>query len=303
MDLNRLEGLTVFIAVAESGNFAAAGLQLGLSRSAVSLAVRRMEDRLGVTLFTRTTRSVGLTEAGQRLFRHASPLLADLDAGLSEVADLGKGPSGTLRISVPRIAVPLVIEPILAEFAKTAPRVTLEIVAEDGLVDLARDGFDAGIRLGDQVDADLVVLNLTGPLTWQIVASPDYLEAHGTPQTPDDLVNHACIGYRYTSSPQLYQWDLLKNGRLTPFNVQGRVIVNDYASKPVAARQGLGLAYDLETTFSEDVRAGRLVPVLTPFTQTSEGFFLYYPHRHQVMPKLRALIEVCKKHRRAKAQN
>ena len=303
MDLNRLEGLTVFIAVAESGNFAAAGLQLGLSRSAVSLAVRRMEDRLGVTLFTRTTRSVGLTEAGQRLFRHASPLLADLDAGLSEVADLGKGPSGTLRISVPRIAVPLVIEPILAEFAKTAPRVTLEIVAEDGLVDLARDGFDAGIRLGDQVDADLVGLNLTGPLTWQIVASPDYLEAHGTPQTPDDLVNHACIGYRYTSSPQLYQWDLLKNGRLTPFNVQGRVIVNDYASKPVAARQGLGLAYDLETTFSEDVRAGRLVPVLTPFTQTSEGFFLYYPHRHQVMPKLRALIEVCKKHRRAKAQN
>ena len=303
MDLNRLEGLTVFIAVAESGNFAAAGLQLGLSRSAVSLAVRRMEDRLGVTLFTRTTRSVGLTEAGQRLFRHASPLLADLDAGLSEVADLGKGPSGTLRISVPRIAVPLVIEPILADFAKTAPRVTLEIVAEDGLVDLARDGFDAGIRLGDQVDADLVGLNLTGPLTWQIVASPDYLEAHGTPQTPDDLVNHACIGYRYTSSPQLYQWDLLKNGRLTPFNVQGRVIVNDYASKPVAARQGLGLAYDLETTFSEDVRAGRLVPVLTPFTQTSEGFFLYYPHRHQVMPKLRALIEVCKKHRRAKAQN
>ena len=298
MDLNRLEGLTVFIAVAESGNFAAAGLRLGLSRSAVSLAVRRMEERLGVTLFTRTTRSVGLTEAGHRLFNRASPLLAELDVGLSEAADLGKGPSGTLKLTVPRIAVPLVIEPILSKFAEAAPRVTLEIVADDGLVDLARDGFDAGIRLGNQVDADLVGLNLTGPLSWQVVASPDYLAEHGTPETPDDLVNHSCIGYRYTSSPQLYQWELRKNGRLTPFNVQGQVIVNDYASKPAAARQGLGLAYDLEATFAEDVRAGRLVPVLTSYTQTSEGFFLYYSHRHQVMPKLRALIEVCKKHRR-----
>lgn len=298
MDLNRLEGLTVFIAVAERGNFAAAGQRLRLSRSAVSLAVRRLEERLGVTLFTRTTRSVGLTEAGQRLFDHASPLLADLDTGLSEASDLGKGPAGTLRLTVPRIAVPLVIEPILSDFADAAPRVTLEIVADDGLVDLARDGFDAGIRLGDQVDADLVGLNLTGPLPWQIVASPDYLAKHGTPETPDDLVDHSCIGYRYTSSPQLYRWELLKNGRLTPFNVQGRVIVNDYASKPAVARQGLGLAYDLAATFEEDVRKGRLVPVLTSYTQTSEGLFLYYPHRHQVMPKLRAFIEACKKHGR-----
>ena len=249
----------------------------------------------------RTTRNVGLTEAGQRLFNHASPLVADLDVGLTEAADLGTGPSGTLRLTVPRVAVSLVIEPILTIFAETAPRVTLEVVADDGLVDLARGGFDAGIRLGDQVDADLVGLNLTGPLPWQIVASPEYLAEHGTPQTPEDLVNHSCIGYRYTSSPQLYQWELLKSGRLTPFNVQGRIVVNDYASKLAAARQGLGLAYDLEATFAQDVRAGRLVPVLTSYTQTSEGFFLYYPHRHQVMPKLRAFIEVCKKHRRAAA--
>lgn len=268
----------------------------------MSLAVRRLEERLGVTLFMRTTRSVGLTEAGQQLFDHASPLLADLDVRLSEAADLGKGPSGTLRLTVPRIAVPLVIESILFEFAQAAPRVTLEVVSDDGLIDLASGGYDAGIRLGDQVDADLVGLNLTGPLPWQIVASPEYLAAHGTPLTPDDLVNHYCVGYRYTSSPQLYQWEPLKNGRLTPVTVQGRTIVNDYASKPAAARQGLGLAYDLEATFAEDVRSGRLVPVLTSYTQTSEGLFLYYPHRHQVMPKLRALIEVCKKHKRTVAK-
>lgn len=299
MELDRLDGLTVFMAVADRGSFASAGAQLDLSRSAISLAVRRLEDRLGVTLFTRTTRSVGLTEAGRQLYERARPLLTELDASLSDAADLGSGPSGTLRITVPRISVPLVIEPILAEFARAAPNVTLEIVAQDGLADIVKDGFDAGIRLGDQIEADMVGLNLTGPLPWQIVASPDYLAEHGTPTRPEDLARHSCIGYRYTSSPSIYRWELLHNGRLTPFAVRGLVIVNDFATKPAVARQGLGLAYDLASTFEEDVQAGRLVPVLEPYVQTSEGFFLYYPHRHQVLPKLRAFIDVCKKHRRA----
>lgn len=299
LDLNRLDGLTVFLAVADCESFAAAGAHLGLSRSAISLAVRRLEQRLAVTLFTRTTRSVGLTEAGQRLLERARPLLSELDAGLSEATDLGAGPSGTLRITVPRISVPMVIEPIVAGLARAAPQVTLEIIAQDGLADVVRDRFDAGIRLGDQVDADMVAINLTGRLAWQIVASPDYLAKHGTPQTPDDLAHHSCIGYRYTSSPGNYRWELLRNGRLTPFTVRGSVIVNDYATKPAVARQGLGLAYDLASTFADDVREGRLVPVLEAYTQTSEGLFLYYPHRHQVMPKLRALIDVCKKHARA----
>ena len=294
LQLDRLDGLTVFLAVAENGNFAAAGAELGLSRSAVSLAVRRLEDRLGVTLFTRTTRSVGLTEAGRRLFDHARPVLTALDAGLSEAADLGEGPSGTLRISVPRIAIPIVIEPVLAAFAQAAPRVTLEVVADDGLVDLARDGFDAGIRLGDQVDVDMVGINLTGPLPWRIVASPDYIAAHGTPASPADLARHKCIGYRYTSSPRTYRWQLLKDGRLTPVTVGGSIVVNDSNAKRAAARQGLGLAYDLAPTFEADVKDGALVSVLEKYTQTSAGLFLYFPHRHQVMPKLRKFIEVCK---------
>ncbi|MEM8798022.1 MAG: LysR family transcriptional regulator [Pseudomonadota bacterium] len=298
LDIERLDGLTVFLAVAEGGNFATAGAQLGLSRSAISLSIRKLETRLGVTLFTRTTRSVGLTEAGQRLFERAKPLMDDLDESLAEAADFGAGPSGTLRLSVPRVAVPLVIEPILSAFQRAAPRVTLELVADDGLVDIARDGFDAGIRLGDQVDADMVGLNLTGAISWQIVASPDYLAEHGTPETPDDLVRHSCIGYRYTTSPSTYRWELMKNGRLTPFTVRGSVIVNDSAAKCAAARQGMGLAYDLAPVFEEDVREGRLVPVLEAYVQTSAGLFLYYPHKHQVMPKLRSLIDVFKKRKR-----
>ncbi|MEM1046949.1 MAG: LysR family transcriptional regulator [Pseudomonadota bacterium] len=299
-ELDRLDGLTVFMAVADRGGFAAAGAQLGLSRSAISLAVRRLEGRLGVTLFTRTTRSVGLTEAGHQLYERARPLLTELDASLADAADLGSGPSGTLKITVPRICVPLVIEPIVSEFARTAPNVTLEVVAQDGLADIVREGFDAGIRLGDQIDTDMVGLNLTGPLPWQIVASPDYLARHGTPIEPGDLAHHSCIGYRYTSSPGTYRWELFHNGRLTPFAVRGSVIVNDFATKPAMARQGLGLAYDLASTFAEDVRAGRLVPVLEAYVQTSDGFFLYYPHRHQMLPKLRAFIDVCKRHIRAR---
>ncbi|MGB0695461.1 MAG: LysR family transcriptional regulator [Rhodospirillaceae bacterium] len=297
--MDRLDGLTVFIAVADRGSFASAGAQLGLSRSAVSLAVRRLEDRLGVTLFTRTTRSVGLTEAGQRLYARARPLLSDLDASLSEAADLGAGPTGHLRLSVPRICVPLVLEPILAAFAAAAPKVTLEISAQDGLVDIVREGFDAGIRLGDQIEADMVGIDLTGPLKWQIVAAPEYLARHGTPQTPEDLADHSCIGYRYTSSPGTYRWELMRDGQLVPFAVSGTVIVNDFAAKPVVARRGLGLAYDLETTFALDVKEGRLVPVLEAYTQTSEGFFLYFPSRHQVMPKLRAFIDVCRRMQRS----
>ncbi len=292
MDQDRLDGLTVFIAVARRGNFAAAAAELGLSRSAVSVAVRKLEDRLGVALFTRTTRSVGLTEAGRGLYERSGPLIDELDESLSEATGLGHGPTGTLRLSVPRVALGPVIEPILRRFAEAAPAVTLDLVLDDGLVDLARDGYDAGIRLGDQVDADMIGRNLTGPLPWQVVGAPDYLVRHGIPEKPDDLLCHACIGYRLTTSQTTYRWELLKNGRLTPHTVRQTIIVNDPTAKRAAARAGVGLAYDLATTFEEDVNAGALRPVLEAFCQTSPGLFLYYPARHQVMPKLRAFIDV-----------
>ncbi len=292
MEQNRLDGLTVFIAVARRGNFAAAGAELGLSRSAVSAAVRKLENRLGVTLFARTTRSVGLTEAGRGLYERSGPLIDELDQSLPEAADLGHGPTGTLRLTVPRVAFGPVIEPILRRFAEAAPAVTLDLVLDDGLVDLARDGYDAGIRLGDQVDADMIGRNLTGPLAWQIVGSPDYLERHGTPEKPDDLMHHACIGYRLTTSQSTYRWELLKNGRLTPHTVRQTMIVNDPMAKRAAAIAGIGLAYDLATTFEEAVETGALLPVLQAFCQTSPGLYLYYPARHQVMPKLRAFIDV-----------
>lgn len=171
---------------------------------------------------------------------------------------------------------------------------TLEVVADDDLVDLARDGLDAGIRLGDQIDVDMVGINLTGLIPWQIVASPDYIAAHGAPASPANLAAHRCISYRYTSSPSTYRWELLEDGRLTPVTVRGCIIVNDSAAKRATARQGLGLAYDLAPTLETDVERGSLVPLLDSFAQTSEALFLYFLHRHQVMPKLRAIIDVCK---------
>jgi DNA-binding transcriptional LysR family regulator len=167
---------------------------------------------------------------------------------------------------------------------------------DDGFVDLSADGFDAGIRLGEQVDADMIRRRITGPIAWQIVASPDYLARCGTPTLPEELINHNCITYRFTSSAAIYRWELVQGARTVTYSLKGALVVNDAGAKCTAARQGLGLAYDLKSTFADDVARGALVPVLERFCQVSEGFFLYYPARRQVMPKLRAFIDVVSRH-------
>jgi len=267
-----------------------------VTRSAVSLAVRSLERRLGVPLFIRTTRSVGLTEAGARLQARCRPLVEELGASLDDVADLGREPSGTLRLNVPRVAIPAVIEPVLAAFARAHPRIVVEIFAEDGFADLARGGFDAGVRLGDQVDKDMVAVRLTPPFAWTVVGAPAYLAERGRPRRPEELRDHDCINYRFTTSGGLYRWEFLRDGRPESVAVSGRVVVNDTATKLRAASDGLGLAYDIAPMCAAHVAEGRLEPVLAEYCPASPGFFLYYPDRAQVMPKLRAFIDFARRH-------
>ena len=295
MRSDQFDGLAAFLSVADRGGFSAAAAELGVTRSAVSLTIRTLERRLGVPLFTRTTRSVGLTEAGARLYEQCRPLVDELLTSLDGVREMGREPSGTLRLNVPRVAIPVVIEPILAEFAVAYPKIGIEVFAEDGFADLARGGFDAGVRLGEQVEKDMTAMRLTPPFRWVAVASPGYLAKRGQPMRPGDLRDHNCINYRFTTGGDLYRWEFVEHGRIVAMPVRGQIIVNDTATKLRAAADGLGIAYDIEPLCAPYLTDGRLKAVLADYCLESPGFFLYYPNRAQVMLKLRAFIDFARK--------
>ncbi len=285
-----LEGMEAFLRVAARHNFRQAAADLGITPSAISQTIRSLETRLGIALFTRTTRSVGLTEAGERLLLRARPAFDEMVAAGDAARGLAERPSGLLRIAAPRAAVPLVLQPVLASFAETYPEVVVEIVANEELADLAKDGFDAGIRMGEIIAADMVVVRLTPSFRFAIVASPDYLQQRGRPRAPDDLAKHACIRMR-RSSGAIAPWRLEQGARTIELVVAGPLVVNDFPTMLTAALGGVGLAQLPEPVAAADLRAGRLVKVLPKYAPASAGVFLYYPSRHQVLPKLRAFIE------------
>lgn len=294
MERGQLDALVAFARVAERRSFRAAAGDLNVSPSAVSQSVKGLEDRLGAPLLARSTRSVGLTEAGARLLDHARDPLRRLAEALEAArADAG-AVAGTLRLNVPRVALPLVVEPLLDSFARAYPEVVLELFVDDGLADIARDGFDAGLRLGEVLDEDMVGVRLTEPMALAVVAAPAYLDRHGRPGHPDDLRGHACINYRNTRQGSLYRWEFEDGDREWAVGVRGAVIVNDSNLKVAAALRGLGLAYELDPVVAPLVDAGLLERVLEPYCPHTPGFFLYYPARGQVMPKLRAFIDHAK---------
>ncbi|WMT89301.1 LysR family transcriptional regulator [Pelagibacterium sp. H642] len=299
MSIRGLDGVAAFLRVAERRSFRAAALDLGVSASAVSQAIRALEARVGVALVARSTRSVGLTEAGEKFLAHAAPAMADLAAGFEAARSLGDRPAGLLRLTVPRAVVGPVIEPVLAQFCAAHPEVEIEIVADLGFVDIVEAGFDAGIRLAESLDADMIGVRLTPPFRFCVVANPDYLEIHGTPKRPEDLASHRAIGFRQHSSGAIYRWEFNEGGREFDMAVPGQVIVNDEALVVSLALKGLGLSYVAEPIVAPHIAAGRLVPVLDPFWPESPGIFLYYPSRAQTLPKLRAFVEHMKRSREA----
>ncbi|MCU0892067.1 MAG: LysR family transcriptional regulator [Sandarakinorhabdus sp.] len=288
---NLLDGVEAFLRVADRASFRAAAEDLGVSPSAISQTVRQLEERIGVPLFIRTTRSVGLTEAGAVFHAQAAPAFATLVSAWEAARTLGERPAGLLRINMPRAVVPLLIEPIIADFCARYPDVDVEVIGEDALVDLAASGHDAGIRLGELLEADMVCVRLSPPFRFVIVGAPAYLDRHGRPQVPADLKAHACIRQRIGGSGVLLPWSLNDQGRAVDIAVSGRVIVSDNAAVVALAERGLGLAMVSEPLVVDQLEDGRLELVLDRLAPSSPGLFLHYPGHAQVLPKLRAFID------------
>jgi DNA-binding transcriptional LysR family regulator len=285
-----LDGVEAFLSVAQHRSFRKAAAELAVSPSAISQTVRALEARVGAALFIRTTRSVGLTEAGQRFLSRAKPAFEELVAASKVAHELGQRPSGLLRLSVPRAVVPIVLEPLIASFCQAYPEVEVEIAASAELIDLATGGFDAGVRFGQFIAADMIAVRLTPPFRFIIVGSPAYLAGSSQPESLQDLRQHACLRLR-RSNGALALWSFNDNGRTIEIAVSGPLIASDFPTMLGAALQGIGLAQVPEPIATAAVKAGKLVAVLEQFAPTTPGMFLYYPGRRQILPKLRAFID------------
>jgi DNA-binding transcriptional LysR family regulator len=285
-------GLSELLAVARHNSFRTAAAELRVTPAAVSQAIRALELRVGLPLFQRTTRRVSLTEAGAQLLGRLRPAATDIIEALDALAILRRRPAGNLRLSVPRIALDLVVYPVLPELRRAYPDVTVEIDVNDASVDLIAEGFDAGIRIGDFIERDMVAVRITPEFRWVVVGAPAYFAAHGRPRTPQDLTEHECIRYRFPTARTVYRWQFLRKGREFSLEPPGGVIVNDHPSLIALAAQGLGLAYTADLIAARELAAGRLEAVLASHLPTRPGLFLYFPARSQDQPKLRALIDV-----------
>jgi DNA-binding transcriptional LysR family regulator len=294
-------GLTEFLAVAELGSFRAAAARLRVTPAAVSQAVKALEARIGMALFLRTTRSVAVTEAGASLLSRLRPAATEIEGALDDLNALRRQPAGLLRLSVPRIALDLVVLPLLPPFRRAYPAIKVEVDVNDASVDLMQSGFDAGIRIGSFIERDMVAIRLTREFRWCVLGSPGYLAAHGKPHTPKDLLEHECIGYRFPSAKALYRWQFQEKGREFSVDTAGGLVVNDHLSMIALAKSGAGLAYTADLIAAGELSAGTLRPVLRPYLPSTQGLYLYFPSRSQSQPKLRAFIDFAAKIRSGRA--
>jgi DNA-binding transcriptional LysR family regulator len=293
MKLTQLDGLLAFATVAKQGNFTAAAALLEVTPSAVSQAVRQLEERLGVRLLHRTTRSVSLTEAGEQFLARVGPAVAELTQAAAELDDYRGGARGTLRLNMAHIVYAAYLRPLLPGFIARHPGIKVELDLDDSFVDIVAGGFDAGVRLGESVQVDMVTVPLTRQERMCMVASPDYVERHGLPGSIEDLQRHDCIRFRFRKSQAIYRWEVLRDGQLIEVEVGGPLTVSSSVEMAAAALDGIGIAYVFVRQVEADLAAGRLVPVLPECWPTFPGFHLYYPTRKQMPAKLRAFIDYC----------
>jgi DNA-binding transcriptional LysR family regulator len=283
--------IEAFLAVARAQSFSAAARELGVSRSAVSQSVRQLEEAVRVVLVARTTRSVSLTDAGKRLVEAIGPAVAQTRAALAEVSAKPGEVVGRVRLTVAKAAFYFVIKPYLPTFRERHPRIEVECSFDDRRVDIVEQGFDAGIRMGEYVERDMVSVRLTEPFRFIIVGAPSYLGKHGTPERPEDLLRHECLTFRSDTTGSLYAWELERGRKTWRIPVRGGVVANDGLVLQDWAEQGLGLAYAFEPLVQEALRDGRLRHVLKPWSAAVDGFFLYYPSRAQRSGPLQVFIE------------
>lgn len=284
--------LIAFTAVAKHKSFRRAADKLNLTPSTLSHSLRSLEERLEVRLLNRTTRSVGLTDAGAALLIEIQPTLQQLETAVEKMQRTGLEPSGTVRLNVPHLAAQMVFSKRLAEFARVYPAVLLEIATDDKFVDIVGEGYDAGIRLGESVDQDMIAVRATGPLRNIVVGTPEYFAANPEPiSSPEDLLVHRCIGYKARGSRRLYKWEFECGERRINIQPKGNLILDSHGLLVESVLSGAGLGYVIESTVSDELADGRLVRVLDAWCQPFDGFFLYYPSRRQMSSALRACID------------
>jgi DNA-binding transcriptional LysR family regulator len=295
MKLKQLDGLVAFWKVAEHRGFTAAAAELEVSPSALSQAIRQLEARLGVQLLHRTTRSVSLTEAGEAYLARVGPALGQVIEAGEDMNVLQGRPAGTLRLNAARISTAMVLQPMLAGFLQEHPHVQIELTNDEGFIDIVEKGFDAGVRMGESLHRDMVAVPLGGPVTVAVVASPEYLQRVPAPRHPDELVRHNCVRFRFAGTGAIYKWEFNVDDRLVECEVKGNLTISDTLFSVEAALEGIGLAYTFEQLALPHLKSKRLKRVLTSFSPTFPGFYLYYPSRRNQSTKLKALIEYAKR--------
>lgn len=284
--------LAAFAMVAKERSFTKAGAKLGISQSALSQTIKTLEERLKLRLLTRTTRSVAPTEAGIRLLETIAPRFEEIEAELAALGELRGKPAGTIRITAGEHPAISVLQPALKKFLPDHPDIKVEIIVDYGLVDIVSAGYDAGVRLGEQVAKDMIAVRIGPEMRMAVVGSPAYLESHGVPKSPQDLADHNCIATRLPTYGGLFAWGLEKDGREVKVRSEGQLVFNNLSLRLTSALDGLGLAYMPEDQVIPYVEQGKLVRVLADWCPPFPGYHLYYPSRRHFSPALSVLVDV-----------
>lgn len=283
--------LKAFATVVAQGSFARAAAELRVSASTLSQTIRELESRLGIRLLNRTTRSLSLTAAGERLHARFKPAMLEMEAAIQDVESLRDRPAGVLRVHMPSAPAAAYLEPLLGRFHAMYPDVVLDVTVEDSVPDIVEAGYDVGVRLGESLEADMVAVKLSGEQRQLVVASPDYIARHGRPEQPADLLRHRCINWRQPGSAGLHKWEFVKNGRWFSVAVDGPLIVSRRDMAVAAAVQGVGLAFRAEELVRYLIDQGKLVPLLQEWCGTIPGWYLCYPKQRYTSPGTRAFVE------------
>lgn len=286
-----LADLTMFLAVAEEGSFTGAAKKLGLTQSGLSHTIRRLETRLGLRLLTRTTRSVAVTEAGERLLDILQPALSGIEARLSDLTEYRERPAGTIRISTSEHAAETVLWPAIDRLISKYPDINIELNVDNGFVDIVSQRFDAGVRMGERVEKDMIAIRIGPSLRMVAFASPDYLARYGKPETPRHLSGHRCINMRFVNDGSIYAWEFEKSGGEVKIKVDGQLVLNRAPLIIKAALAGHGIGFLIEDSIRDHLDNGTLVPLLQDWCAPFDGYHLYYPTRRQASLAFRLLVD------------
>jgi DNA-binding transcriptional LysR family regulator len=286
-----LAALAVFDRVAKTKSITQAANALNVTPAALSQTLKKLEAKLGVRLFERTTRSVNFTEAGAEYWQRIGPLLANLTAATEDLQANAGQEGGTLKLTLGHITGAVLLEPLIAKFCSAYPHITVEVIYDDGFVDIVREGFDAGIRLGESVAKDMIAVKLTQEFRLRTAASSMYLKKYGVPSHPRELANHRCINFRMRTSGALYKWEFQEGKRIVEYAVKGPLIINHHSAALRAALDGVGIVHGLSESVAPEIKAKRLIEILPEFSPSFPGFYFYYPRREHLPIKTRVFLD------------